>query len=91
MRRRASGEFSPIPPAKTSVSRPPSAAARRPEPRLCPVAEQCNGLGRPDVNVLPGQEIAEVVAGFRDTEQPGFVIDKELSELVDRQPLAGVK
>src|SRR5271157_4230417 len=68
MRCRVSGEFSPIPPPKTRVPRQPS-RRQSPEPCLCPVAEQCNGLGRPDVNVLAGQEIAEVVAGFGDTER----------------------
>ena len=72
--------------SSTAMPRNSRPSQMRPEPRLCPVAEQRNGLGRPDVNVLPGQEIAEVVAGFRDTEQPGLVIDK-IVELVDRQPL----
>ena len=85
MRRRTSGEFSPIPPAKTRVSRPPSAAASAPSAGLGPVAEQLDRLGGPDVGVLPGQEVAEVGAGLRDTEQAGFVID-EVVELVDRQP-----
>ena len=45
-----------------------------------------NGLGRPDVNVLPGQEIAEVVAGFRDTEQPGFVKGESPPQIGGFQP-----
>ena len=58
---------------------------QRPEPRLRPVAEECNGLGRPDVFVLPGEKVAKVGAGLRDAEQAGFVID-EVMELVNRQP-----
>src|SRR5271165_3291419 len=85
MRRRTSGEFSD-PSGEHERIQAAECRRQRPEPRLCPVAEQCHGLGRPDVSVLPGQEIAEVVAGFRDTEQPGFVIDK-IVELVYRQPL----
>ena len=54
--------------------------------RLRPVAEQRDGLGRPDVDVLPGQQVAEVGAGLRDAEQAGFVVD-QVVELVDRHPL----
>ena len=86
MRRRTSGEFSPIPPAKTRVSSPPSAAAQRADPLLRLVAEQLDRLGRPDVVVLPGQQIAHVGAGLRDAEQAGFVVD-QVVELVGRHPL----
>ena len=87
MRRRTSGEFSPIPPAKTKVSTPPSAAANAPRPVLGSVAEQLDRLGGADVLTLPRQKVAKVRARLRDTEQSGFVID-EVMELIDRQPLS---
>ena len=56
------------------------------DPLLRLVAKQLDCLGRPDIGILPCQEIAHVGAGFRDPEQAGLVVH-EAVELVGRHSL----
>ena len=78
MRARASHEFSPMPPEKTSMSSPPSAAAKRPDGFLRVIKEQGDGLGRPDVVSCRAQQVAKIGAGLRDAEQARFVVHKRV-------------
>ena len=55
------------------------------DPLLRLVAKQFDRLGRPDIDLLPFQEIAHVGTGFRDAQQAGLVVH-EAVELVGRHP-----
>ena len=57
------------------------------DPLLRLITEQFDRLGRPDVDILPFQEIAHIGAGFRDAQQAGLVVH-EAVELVDRHPFS---
>ena len=80
-RRRTSGEFSPMPPEKTSDVQPAEGRAEGPDPGLDPVAEQVDRLGRAGVALPTGQEVAQVGAGLRDPEEAGLLVDHAVEPL----------
>ena len=91
MRARASYEFSPMPPEKTRISSPPSAADRAPIAFLALVKEEGDGLGRPWIVVLPREQVAKIGARFRDAKQTRFVVHQRMKLLSRRTESLGEK
>ena len=78
MRSRTGGAFSPIPPAKMSASRPPSAAAYAPTIFLRAITEESDGFGCVLVARFFFEEVAHVAARPGDTEEAGLLVEKRV-------------
>ena len=74
MRERTVKAFSPIPPAKTSVSNPPSAATKDSDPFFGLIAEQRQSFRCSNVLRFPREQIANVGTGLRNSEQSRLLV-----------------
>ena len=81
IRRANLGRVLTDPPGEHQCVQPAERGGEGADPLLRLVAKQFDRLGRPDIAILPFQEIAHVGTGFRDAQQAGLVVH-EAVELV---------